>query len=231
MMAIPGKIYSQGGIMMSERKNGRWTAPRWAPFTGEVDGDVPFFCPTGTRVFFISTRSLPGQPESSKERIWYVERKGEGWGEAQVVDAAINNYPQHWQFSVDVDQTIYFSTSIPDGFGEGDIYCSRFVAGHWQVPVNLGPAVNSDKGEEMPFVSPDGGYLLFSRNLDLYISFRDEDGAWKKARKLDSPINSPGMEICPLVTPDGKYLLYLSTREDNRGVWWMKADFIDRLRN
>lgn len=51
MIEIPGQIYSTGGILMSERINGRWTAPRFTPFTGNEEGDVPFFSPEGKRVY------------------------------------------------------------------------------------------------------------------------------------------------------------------------------------
>jgi Tol biopolymer transport system component len=64
----------------------------------------------------------------------------------------------------------------------------------------------------MPYISPDGSYLLFSRDYDLFISFCARDGAWKEARKLDAPINSPSIEICPIISPDGKYLFFISQR-------------------
>ena len=78
MMDIPGEIYSLGGILMSERKNDHWTAPRWAPFSSETEGDVPFFSPDGKRLYFITTKSLPDGPRDRVERIWYVDRFEEG---------------------------------------------------------------------------------------------------------------------------------------------------------
>jgi ankyrin repeat protein len=231
MVTIPGKLYSEGGVIMTERKNGRWTAPGWAPFTGDVDGDVPFFSPDGKRVYFISAKSLPGTPESRRERIWFVDKSGDGWGEPQVVDDAVNDYPHHWQISVDAGHTIYFSSSIPEGLGGGDIYRSKRINGRWQKPENLGPAVNTSKGEGMPYISPDGSYLLFSRDYDLFISFCARDGAWKEARKLDAPINSPSIEICPIISPDGKYLFFISQKGGESHVWWVKAGFIERMRN
>jgi hypothetical protein len=83
----------------------------------------------------------------------------------------------------------------------------------------------------MPYISPDGSYLLFSRDYDLFISFRNGNGAWKEARKLDAPINSPGIEICPIVSPDRKYLFFLSQRGSESHVWWVSARFIERMRN
>ncbi len=230
MITIPGALYSTGGILMSERKNGRWTFPRFTEFTGDEEGDVPFFAPDGKRVYFISAQDLPGVPRSGKERIWYVDRTSDGWSDPQPVDAAVNDYPHHWQISVDADHTLYFSSNIPEGHGQGDIYCAERVDGKWQKPRNLGSPVNTDATEEMPFIAPDGSYLLFSRNYDLYISYRKEDGGWTEPAKLDNPINTPSLEICPIVSPDGKYLFFLSQRGGESHIWWVDAGFIEKLK-
>ena len=230
MIESPGELYSAGGILMSERINGRWTLPRFTEFTGDGEGDVPFFAPDGKRVYFISAQELPGVPQSGKERIWYVDRTAEGWSEPQPVDAAVNDYPHHWQIAVDADHTLYFSSNIPEGHGQGDIYCAERVNGKWQKPQNLGSPVNTDATEEMPFIAPDGSYLLFSRNYDLYISYRKEDGGWTEPVKLDAPINTPSIDICPIVSPDGKYLFFLSQRGGESHIWWVDAGFIEKLK-
>lgn len=231
MITIPGQLYSTGGILMSERKNNRWTAPRFAPFPGDGEGDVPFFAPDGKRVYFMSAQALPDDPQSEKERIWYVDRTADGWSEPKPVDPLVNDYPHHWHFSVDADHTIYFSSSVPEGLGEGDIYCAKRVDGKWQKPVNLGTPVNSDKGEGMPFIAPDGSYLVFSRTYDLYISYRDKDGGWTEPQNLGNPINSPSIDICPMVSPDGKYLFFLSQRGGESHIWWVDAGFVENLKH
>jgi ankyrin repeat protein len=231
MITIPGHLYSTGGILMSERINGRWTAPRFASFAGDEEGDVPFFAPDGKRVYFMSSMPPPDDPKSERERIWYADRTKERWSEPKLVDATVNDYPHHWHFSVDADHTIYFRSSVPDGLGEGDIYCAKRVDGRWQKPKNLGPPVNSDKDEGMPNVSPDGSYLLFSRTYDLYISYRDKDGGWTEPQNLGKPINTPYIEICPMVSPDGKYLFFLSQRGGTSHIWWVEAGFIQKLKN
>jgi len=230
MITIPGQLYSTGGILMSERKNGRWTAPRFAPFTGDGDADVPFFTPDGKRVYFMSDMAPPDEPKSRRERIWYVDRTAEGWSEPKPVDASVNDYPHHWHFSVDADHTIYFSSSVPEGLGEGDIYCAKRVDGKWLKPVNLGPPINSDKGEGMPNIAPDGSYLLFSRTYDLYISYRNEDGGWTEPQDLGKSINTPSIEICPMISPDGKYMFFLSQRGGESHIWWVDAGFIQKLK-
>jgi ankyrin repeat protein len=230
MITVPGQLYSTGGILMSERKNGRWTVPRFATFTGDGDADVPFFAPDGKRVYFMSDMAPPDEPKSRRERIWYVNRTAKGWSEPNLVDALVNDYPHHWQISVDAFHTLYFSSSVPDGHGEGDIYCAEYVFGQWQISINLGPPVNTDQNEEMPFIAPDGSYLMFSRAYDLYISYRNEDGGWTDPVNLGKPINTPSIEICPMVSPDGKYLFFLSQRGGESHIWWVDTGFIKRLK-
>jgi ankyrin repeat protein len=230
MIDIPGQLYSTGGILMSEQINDRWTAPHFTSFTGDEEGDVPFFSPDGKRVYFMSTIPLPDDPQSRKERIWYVDRTAEGWSEPKPVDPIVNDYPHHWQFSVDADHTIYFSSSIPEGHGEGDIYCSKLVDGKWEKPQNLGLPVNTDKSEETPFIAPNGSYLLFSRNYDIYISYRKEDGGWTNPENLGKPINSPSIDHCPIVTPDGKYMFFISQRGGESHIWWVDTGFIKKLK-
>ena len=230
MVLRPGAIYSTGIIYMMTRDSGRWSAPRTAPFSGKFDDDVPFFAPDGKRLFFISSRPLPGAPGSRKERIWVMDKTDEGWSDPLPLGPEVNDMQIHWQFSVDGKGNLYFNSRSPDGFGGGDIYFSRFEDGHYLKPGNCGPAVNTDKDEGTPFIAPDGSYLLFQRSLDLYISFRRPDGKWTQARSLGKPINSPGNELCPVVSPDGKYLFFITTRGGDNQAFWVDAGIIEHMR-
>ena len=50
-----------------------------------------------------------------------------------------------------------------DGFGEGDLYISfRNLDGSWSPLKNMGGAINSDKRDFCPMVTPDGKYFFFS---------------------------------------------------------------------
>ena len=51
----------------------------------------------------------------------------------------------------------------PDGYGGGDIWMTTRATRHddWNVPINLGPMINSRAYEGSPTVSPDGSTLYF----------------------------------------------------------------------
>ncbi|MCX6558837.1 MAG: ankyrin repeat domain-containing protein [Candidatus Aminicenantes bacterium] len=223
--------YSIDRLMVSRLQHGRWTYPQIAPFTGEgKDADVPFFTPDGKRLYFMSRRPLPGTDKPSDEHIWFMERQGDGWSDARPVDAAVNDLPHHWQFSVDRDYNLYFATTIAGGQGKNDIYCAKYVDGRYQEPKNLGAPVNTAGGEEMPFIAPDGSYLLFAREFDLFVSFRVKDGSWNVPVSLGPEINSQDMDLCPLVSADGNYLFFLSRRGGESHTWWVSAKVIEDLK-
>jgi len=64
------------------------------------------------------------------------------------------------------DDESYLIVSISgrkDSFGEGDLYISfRSLDGSWSPLKNMGGAINSDKRDFCPMVSPDGKYFFFS---------------------------------------------------------------------
>ena len=231
MMTFPGEIYSRGGLLMMKRVKGQWTAPAWAPFSGpNGEDDVPFFSTDGKRMYFISRRPLPGEKQKGSEKIWYADRTATGWSDPRPLDSNVNSMDMHWEFSLDRQGNAYFGGQAPDSFGMNDIYMARFSDGKYERPVNLGKPINSAAGEGTPFIAPDGSYLLFSRQYDLWVSFRSRDGAWSEPVKLGPEVNSPSVDLCPIVTADGKYLFFLSQRDGESHAYWVRASVIDQAR-
>jgi Tol biopolymer transport system component len=231
MMSFPGEIYSRGGLLMMKRVSGGWTPPAWASFSGpDVDDDVPFFSADGKRIYFISRRPLPGETQERRERIWFAERTGAGWSEPRPLDPNVNSVDKHWEFSLDREGNVYFGGQAADSFGMQDIYLARFSGGKYERPVNLGAPINSAAGEATPFIAPDGSYLIFEREYDLWVSFPGKDGAWSDPVQLGPEVNSPSVELCPIVTADGKYLFFLSQRDGESHAYWVSADVIEKAR-
>jgi ankyrin repeat protein len=231
MMTFPGEIYSRGGLLMMKRVNGRWAAPAWAPFSGpDVNDDVPFFSSDGKRIYFISTRPLQGEAQGGAERIWFADRTAAGWSEPRPLDPNVNAFGMHWEFSLDKQGNVYFGGQSSDSRGLDDIYLARFSGGKYETPVNLGDPVNSAAGENTPFIAPDGSYLLFSRQYDLWVSFRAAGNAWSEPVKLGPEVNSPSVELCPIVTADGKYLFFVSQRDGESHAYWVRAEVIEKAR-
>lgn len=90
---------------------------------------------------------------------------------------------------------LYFASDKPGGFGGSDIYYCQWTGDYWDVPVNLGPVINTKGNEAYPFINP-SGELFFSSDghpglggKDIFFS-RFADTAWLTPVRLDPPINS-----------------------------------------
>ncbi len=231
MMTFPGETYSQGGLLMMKRAGGRWSAPDWAAFSGPDDKRRrPVFLGRREKDLFHFLRPPGGAVNRAEARDLVC-----GQGRGRLVRApAARSSRQRSQHALGIftgqEGNLYFGGQSADSLGSGDIYLARFAGGRYEKPVNLGGPVNSAGGETTPFISPDGSYLVFSREYDLWVSFRGAGETWSEPVRLGPEVNSPGIELCPVVTADGKYLFFVSNRGGESHAWWVRADVITRAR-
>jgi hypothetical protein len=63
---------------------------------------------------------------------------------------------------------VFKSENRPDGFGQADLYCSRFdrLTG-WSKAENLGALVNTIDYEYCPYITPDAKYFFYSSEGDI----------------------------------------------------------------
>jgi hypothetical protein len=87
----------------------------------------------------------------------------------------------------------------------------RLPDGGFAQPVDVGPPVN-DRATGDAFVAPDESYVVFASGGrggfgqgDLFVSFRQPDGAWGEPVNLGETVNTTQTEFCPMVTPDGRH--------------------------
>jgi hypothetical protein len=209
-----------GVIVFSEYKNGKWSQPQIASFSGQTTDYDPFFSHDGSKIFYCSNRTEDGKTKSDFD-IWYVEKSGNGWSAPKNAGATINSPTNEFYPSLASDGTLYFSSNRQGGKGAFDVYRARWENGAFAAPENLGDNVNTATSELDNYISPDQKFIVFAGygrkddlgggSGDLYISF-NKDGVWTTARNLGAPINSPSREYCPIGSPDGKYFFWTSFR-------------------
>ncbi len=124
---------------------------------------------------------------------------------------------------VPINNEIIFFTGHhrEDGFGDDDIYFSRYTDGRWSAPTNAGSSINSEKSDSQPFFADDEKYLYFSSNRSGGEGERDiwrakltgfaDDGSpiWESIENL-SVINSSGNEISPFYYSKTRQLYFAS---------------------
>ncbi|MFC2136059.1 T9SS type A sorting domain-containing protein [Bacteroidota bacterium] len=215
-------------IYFSRMIDNQWTEPEAAPFGSNYIDDVPTYSPDGQKLFFNSDRSWPANGGSEGERIWYVSKVGENsWSQPQPIGLAVNNHGLHWQTSVDNNGTIYFGSAGSPSYGEDDIFYSEFVNDVYQTPVNIGPSINSPENESMPFIDPEGRFIMFFRS-GIWISRKNTDGSWADAERISDQY--PGvMGPCAKITPDGLYLFFMKYMNGQNNICWVDAQVIQEF--
>lgn len=82
----------------------------------------------------------------------------------QTINSGIKNF--NHPFIAPDESYILWDAVKEEGYGSSDIYISfRQQNGSWGEAINLGDKINTSAWEASAFVSPDGKYLFFSRNM------------------------------------------------------------------
>ncbi len=209
-------------IEIKEGKDG-WTKPEVASFSGYYDDFDAKFSPDGNKIYFSSARPTPGkEPNGVDYDIWMVEREKDGWSEPQNLGPVINSEKAEYCPSISWSGNLFFCSEKDGGYGEGDIYFSRYENGKFLQPENLGTAVNGEYFEADPYIAPDESYLIITcwgrpdtlGEGDLYISFKKADDSWTEMKNMGETINSVKLEHSAWVSTDGKYLFFTSNRNN-----------------
>lgn len=216
---VSNDSFSYWTIWESHWKDGAWSAPAVAPFSGKNRDADPFVSRDGKRLYFISDRPVAAEKKEDMD-VWVMDRATDGTlGEPRNLGAPVNSAGSEW-LPTEVDSgALYFGSDRPGGLGRTDLYRAPRAGEGFGEPVNLGAAVNSAADEYEPRVAHDESYMVFMAagregavgNGDLYFSHNSASG-WQTARMLGPDINRRGQEISPYFSPDGRYFFFSSMR-------------------
>ena len=206
-------------VMNSTKRNGKWSEPAVASFSGIYNDLEASFTFDGKRIFFSSNRPLHSNDSTNDYNIWYTEKKNGAWIDPIPLDTVVNSEKDEFYPSVAKNGDLYFTTQIETGKGKEDIVMCELKKGHYLSPASLPEAINSKGYEFNAFVDPDKQFILFSAygrdddmgQGDLYLSVK-KGGQWQQAVNLGKNINSTALDYCPFVTWDKKYLFFTSSR-------------------
>jgi Tol biopolymer transport system component len=205
-------------ILHSQKRNGEWTKPETAWFSGRFNDLEPAYSPDGQKLFFTSNRPLTGADSSKDYDIWYMRRKGSSWDGPFNVGSEINTTSDEFYPSLAKNGNLYFTRD--NGETKDDIFMAAFINGKYETPVRLPDAVNSKSFDFNAFIDPDENFILFSSYKrtddlgggDLYYSLR-KNGNWLPAIHFGKEINSPALDYSPFVSGDKRYFFFSSKRQ------------------
>ncbi|KAF7769817.1 hypothetical protein PCIT_a2723 [Pseudoalteromonas citrea] len=163
----------------------------------------------------------------------YRERVSSGWGEVKSLGVLFKDLPI-MRLTSSATGTHYFDEATE----VGNIRYSKVTNGKRSAPKSVSKAINAGKWTAHPFIAPDESYIIWDSerkegqgDSDLYVSFRQQNGAWGPAINLGNKVNTQHQEQYGSITPDGKYFFFnRSYGGDNADIYWVDAGLIKALK-
>ncbi|MBD9468058.1 PD40 domain-containing protein [Pseudoxanthomonas sp. PXM01] len=208
-------VSSRNAILSARRKDdGSYGDVRLAPFSGTWNDSEPHVSPDGRRLYFVSNRPVhPGGESLVAKRgrmafpganLWYVERKGDGWGEPVHIGGEIARVPMVYNPSVAANGNLYFSAHREDAGAGFQVYKVTPEGEGWSAPVQVALGKGVQANHMDPAIDPRERFMLFAGDegdsagaADIYIVFRSAAGGWDVPIRLPGEVNSRFLENAP----------------------------------
>ena len=171
----------------------------------------------------------------------YKKRTETGWSAIKNLGAPFDKI-RIMRLTTSAKGTYVFDEATPDG--KSVLRYSRIINGKREAPKPFPKEINTGRFNAHPFIAADESYVLWDgqrdngpRNAEIYVSFKQPNGAWGKAIKLNKETNTKASEFGASVTPDGKYLFFNrsmgytnSVKYKDTDIFWVDAQIIEALR-
>lgn len=224
--------FRQNAILVCHVKDGYWTKPRTASFSGRHYDDEPHITFDGSKMFFGSERPQPHFKNGDQPYgLWMMKRTGDIWGESQY-------YGPGMYVTSASNGTIYYTARL--GKEDWGIVKALLVDGQYKKPELLSGGINSPYFDGHPCVAPDERFLIFDSrrpgavggdgDIDLYICFPNDEGTWSEAINMGDSINSTQEEHVASLSPDGKYLFFARGDPESWDIYWVSIEIIEDLK-
>lgn len=223
---ISDKNFEQFNVYVIKKDNGKWSEPKNAFFNSTYNEHGMSFSPDGNSVYFSSTRPVPISGIPQTWHIWKSTKVNGKWSAPIFVDIPNLRDKLVSHPTITNAGTLYFHMSNLD-YSEMDIYYSILINGKYGNAEKTLISGSSKAGNCTPYVSPEEDYLIFAaigNQLELMISFSDENGGWNDTKKLNANINTNGQGN-PYVTPDNQFLFFTTGNSETKwSVKWVAIE-------
>lgn len=215
-----------GVILVSHFRDGRWSTPVIAPFSGQWQDIEPAMAPDGSYLIFSSNRpavqdgrTLNGAWNGKEYpggggHLWRVDRQGTGWGEPHRLPDIVNSDSSVFSPAIAADGALYFMKPLGDT-GKFHLYRCAYSAGQYQPAVRL-PFSRVDSVADFDLaLAPDESFAVFcsrrppATHPELWIIFR-EHGSWGIPVNLGPEVNRSVYNIEARLSPDHRRVYFSS---------------------
>ncbi|MHC4165782.1 MAG: LamG-like jellyroll fold domain-containing protein [Planctomycetota bacterium] len=146
------------------------------------------------------------------------------FGEPTNMGPIVNSAAEDWSQSISADGlSLYIISDRPGGYGNFDIWVATRATTDdaWDIPVNLGPIINTPVAMFGVSISSDGLSLYFDRGGvgDIWLATRaTTDDDWSEPVNLGSTVNSSADDWGPNISADDLSLYFTSKRPGGYGA-------------
>lgn len=199
-------------------KDGKWLGPELASFSGHYwEGRIAAH-PDGKRLFISSPRPLEGLGPPKDNDFWVLQKGPDGWSEPEHIAGPLNSEFNETDLTFSENGNLYFHRE--GGPDHMDVFMSREVDGEFTEPEKIEIPGYQTFWEVAPMIAPDESYMVITTegrpnptgSLDLYVTFKMQDGRWSIPQNLGDKVNSPQSDKLSTLSPDGKYMFWISDR-------------------
>lgn len=189
----------------------------------------PILTRDGQTMYFV--RSLNPKNEGGRDSgqdIWVAKKTGDTtWAQPENVGFPINNRENNGIIGISADgktmliSNVYFKKKMDPGVS----ISTKGDDGKWSAPVPLQiKDFTIQKGYLGGYWLRDEKTLLLTMKSDaavgredLYVTFKDQDGAWSKPLNLGNTVNTVGFEISPFYMEEDSMLYFASNGHEGSG--------------
>jgi outer membrane protein OmpA-like peptidoglycan-associated protein len=180
----------------------------------------PVISPSGDKLFFTRAND-PSNIGGGSQDIYYAEKDSEGkFSNVVNIGSPLNNRNSNYVISVlpGGNELLVGNIYLPNGGARHGFSISKRIGNKWQFPQELPFKKYSNFSKRGTFcISPNRKVFISSikykgcrGELDLYVSFLENDSIWTEPLNMGSVLNTTGEEITPHIAPDGKTLYFSS---------------------
>ncbi|SFR51909.1 WD40-like Beta Propeller Repeat [Robiginitalea myxolifaciens] len=163
-------------IWYCERTDEGWSEPINAGSNINTPEDEYYISFASAGTMYFSSNGHPRSDSSDTDStrtdhdIYYSEFKQGEFQPPVRLPESINTAAYEADVYIAPDESyIIFCSTREEGLGGGDLYISfKDANGTWSEAINMGDDINSDAYEFCPYVTPDGKFLFYTSNMDIY---------------------------------------------------------------